>query len=264
MTRLSFEQYLDHLRRESRRFRDVLADCDPGAKVPACPDWDAADLLWHLAEVQWFWSSIIVGRPAGPDALEEPARPTSYDGLLADFDTYSAALVSALESADPTEVAWSWAPEQTVGFTFRRQAHEALVHRLDAEQTAGVVTALDPALATDGVAETLGVMFGGCPDWGTFTPDQQHLRVDCTDTDTSIWVQLGQFTGTDPDDGVAYDEPDLAVVPDPGGQPDAVVAGPAGVLDAWLWRRDDGAGVTTDGDPATYARFRALVDNPIN
>ena len=39
--------------------------------------------------------------------------------------------------ADPAEPAWTWSAEQTVGFTLRRQAHEALIHRLDAEQTAG-------------------------------------------------------------------------------------------------------------------------------
>jgi len=47
MTRLEFPASLDHIRTESTRFRSVLADCDPAARVPACPDWDAADLVWH-------------------------------------------------------------------------------------------------------------------------------------------------------------------------------------------------------------------------
>lgn len=45
MTRLAFPDYLDHLRTESARFRAVLTDCDPAARVPACPEWDAGDLL---------------------------------------------------------------------------------------------------------------------------------------------------------------------------------------------------------------------------
>ena len=49
MTRLSFEDYLHHLRAESARFREVLTDCDPATQVPSCPAWDAADLLWHLS-----------------------------------------------------------------------------------------------------------------------------------------------------------------------------------------------------------------------
>ena len=44
-----------------------------------------------------------------------------------------------------------WADDKTVGYIRRRQAHEALIHRLDAELTAGAVTPLDPDLAADGV-----------------------------------------------------------------------------------------------------------------
>ena len=70
MTRLPFEQYLAHLETESRRFRDVMADCDPGARVPSCPDWDAADLLWHLGgEVQDFWAWVVSHRPQPPLSL---------------------------------------------------------------------------------------------------------------------------------------------------------------------------------------------------
>ena len=95
MVSIDFPDYLEHLRAESRRFRDVLADCDPDARVPGCPDWDAADLLWHLAEVQWFWGKTIRTRPA-PPGERDPGRNdrTSYDDLLAAFDEYSAGLVA--------------------------------------------------------------------------------------------------------------------------------------------------------------------------
>ena len=56
MTRLTPEAYLSAVRTESARFREVLAACDPEARVPACPDWSAADLLWHLATVQRWWA----------------------------------------------------------------------------------------------------------------------------------------------------------------------------------------------------------------
>lgn len=265
MASIDFPDYLQHLRNESQRFRDVLADCDPTARVPACPDWDAGDLLWHLAWVQWFWAQTIRTRPApANEDADRPERPDSYAGVLAAFDDYSASLVAELERADPEEAAWSWSTEQTVGFTFRRQAHEALIHRLDAEQTAGQVTPLDPALATDGAREALEVMYGGCPPWGAFAGLPHHVRVDTTDTGESVWVQLGQFTGTDPSDNVSYDEPDIGVVADPGTEPDAVVAGPAGALDAWLWRRGDDAALRVSGDRGIYDRFRSAVGHPIN
>jgi uncharacterized protein (TIGR03083 family) len=265
MASIEYPDYLGHLRSESRRFREVLATCDPKARVPACPDWDAADLLWHLAGVQWFWSNTIRTRPAPADEdAPRPDRPDSYDGLLAAFDEYSASLVSELERADPAEPAWTWSDEQTVGFTFRRQAHEALIHRLDAEQTADDVTPLDPTLAADGVLECLDIMFGGCPPWGQFNGLPHYVRVDCTDTGDRIWVQIGRFVGTDPDDGQSYDEDDVNVVPDPGVEADAVVEGGAAALDTWLWRRTDDSEVTVHGDLGIYARFRGAIDNPIN
>ncbi|WP_182526738.1 maleylpyruvate isomerase family mycothiol-dependent enzyme [Nocardioides dongkuii] len=265
MATLEYPAYLGHIREESRRFRDVLAGCDPAARVPACPEWDAADLVWHLAEVQWFWARTVRDRPAPPDDGPHPERPTTYDGLLAAFDAHSSSLVAELEAAGPDAPAWHWAPVQTVGTSYRRQAHEALIHRLDAEQTAGTVTPLDPALAGDGVLELLDVMYGGEPPaWGRFEPSAHHVRVDLTDLGTSIWAQPGLFVGTEPESGKVYDGPHVLVVGDPGTDPDAVVAGAAPDLDAWLWRRRDDTGIAITGDRAAYDGFRVAVDQPLD
>ena len=159
MTRLTPEAYLDHIRAESARFRAVLADCDPAARVPGCPDWDAADLLWHLTKVQRFWAGRVTERPAEPTEGEEAydaERPASYAGLLAAFDVADAAFLDALEGVEAAAEAWTWSEDHTVGFVLRRQAHEALVHRIDAEQAAGARSEVDPRLAADGVAESSG------------------------------------------------------------------------------------------------------------
>ncbi len=266
MTRLTHDAYLAHIRTESQRFRAVLADCDLDARVPSCPDWNAGDLLWHLgAQVQLFWAGVIERRPEGPEWWTEPDRPDSPAGWFDTFDDATARLTAGLESVDPAEFAWTWSTDQTVGFIGRRQAHEALIHRLDAELAAGVVTDLDPTLAADGVDEVLAVMYGGTPAWGAFTPGEGLLRVDITGADESIWVRLGHFTGTDPDEGKSYqDEPDLNVVPDPGSEPEAVVSGPAGPMDAWLWGRGDDSSITVTGDRDVYGRFAALVNSDID
>lgn len=265
MTRLPFEDYLQHLAADSARLREVLAGCDPEARVPACPDWSAHDLLGHHGGVLQFWADIVEQRPAGPaEDWTEPEPPPTYDARLDYHAQQESRVLSALAAADPAEAAWTWSAEQTVGFTYRRQAHEALIHRLDAEQTAGRVTPLDPVLATDGVEEALAVMYGGAPPWGAFAGDGRLVRVDVVDTDASIWVELGRFTGTDPESGKQYDQLDLAVVAAPEQEPDVVVEGPAGALDAWLWHRGDDAALVVAGDRSVYAAFREVVDQPID
>ena len=96
--------------------------------------------------------------------------------------TASARLVAALESVDPADML-DLVDRPDRRLHRRRQAHEALIHRLDAELTAGAVSGLDPALAADGVQECLAVMYGGSPAWGTFTPGEGAAPVDLTDVD---------------------------------------------------------------------------------
>jgi uncharacterized protein (TIGR03083 family) len=278
MPRLEYPAYLDHIRTESARFREVLTECDPSARVPTCPDWDAADLLWHLAGVQLFWAKILRHRPHSPDDPEiadepEAQRPESYAELLDAFDDYSHALATELERADPEAPAWHWSGDNRVGTTHRRQAHEALIHRIDAELAAGAtVSPLDAALADDGVAEVLGVMYGGAPEWGSFTPSGETIAVRMTDTGTDLLVALGTFSGTDPDDGKTYeDEDDISLV-DSGAEPLATVSGTAADLDTWLWKRDpalslgwdEGDRIRIEGDRIAYEKLSAILGQPIN
>ena len=265
MSLLSASRYLSAIESESARFREVLADADPAAPVPTCPAWNAHDLVHHLASTQAVWAWQVDNRPKGPEERPELERAATYADSLTAFDEASAGLVAALRDADPADPAWTWSKEQTVGFILRRQAHEALIHRLDAELTAiGHIGELDPALASDGVDEVLDVMFGGLPEWGEFSPLPHYIRVELTDTGQDVWVQLGRFSGTDPSDGTHYDEDDIHVVADPGTEPDAVISAPAGVMDARLWRRGDGDSIHLAGDLMIVDHFRRVIHQPIN
>src|SRR5215472_16418703 len=124
--------YLEHLARESARFAAAVQGTAPEVPVPSCPDWDADDLLWHLAEVQWFWGTVVREGVTRERAEElKPGRPAGRDGLLDFYERTSRDLGVSLAAKAPDSPAWTWSADQTVGFVRRRQAHEALIHRVD-------------------------------------------------------------------------------------------------------------------------------------
>jgi hypothetical protein len=115
--------YLAYIRSESARFGVCLAAADPTARVPSCPDWNAADLLWHLTEVQLFWGTIVRDRLTDPDAAEaaRPDRPDDFVALLALFERATAELIDALTTtpgaieASDTRASWRVAFGRFVG-----------------------------------------------------------------------------------------------------------------------------------------------------
>jgi len=261
--------YLGHLAAESARFAEVLAGAEPSAPVPTCPGWTADDLLWHLGEVQWFWGSVVargVTTTAEADGIRAD-RPSTRKGLAEFFATASRTLGEVLAAAPPDTAAWTWAQDQTVGFIRRRQAHEALIHRIDAELTAGSRTAMDPRLSADGADEALRIMYGGdLPAWGALTADGgQTLRMSAADTGYSWFVTLGRFSGTDPEDGRAYDQPGMQVAAADHGSPAAAEISASGAdLDCWLWRRPVLGPVSRSGDPEVLAALDALIADGIS
>jgi uncharacterized protein (TIGR03083 family) len=254
--------YLHHLAADSARFEAAISAAAPDAPVVSCPDWTVDDLLWHLGEVQWFWGTVVARGLTGEQVGElAQDRPGDRAGLLAFYQQASRDLGEALAAAAPETPAWTWADDQSVGFIRRRQAHEALIHRIDAELAAGQRTAMDPRLSADGVDEALRIMYGGVPAWGSFTPQQGHdVRIRVTDTADSWLVTLGQFTGTSPASNTSYDQPTLEVAAaDPGGSAAAEIGGAAADLDCWLWNRPAAGPVDCSGDEAVLGKLRTIL-----
>lgn len=267
---LPFDTYLTAIERESRRFRECLAGADPALPVPSCPGWSADDLLWHLGgDVQHFWSWIVTNRPEPPHNYPEPHRPDGHAATLLFFDRAHEDLMFRLRNAEPAEVAWSWAADprlHTVAFTLRRQAHEALIHRVDAELTIGERTPIDPDLAADGVLECLEVMYAGLPPWGSFTPDGTRITVEMTDVGRRLLLGLGVFTGRNPRTGLVEDSDDVQLIDrahEKEGDADLAIWGTAEQLDLWLWHRGEAHGVQIAGDEPVRERLGRLLDQPI-
>lgn len=253
--------FLSIIRDETARFRAALADC-PDRTVPTCPDWTTDDLLWHLAEVQWFWGTIVARNLAEPNDLQHPQRPEGREATLTAFDAASRALQGTLHDTPADEARWMWAVDEalhTAGYISRRQAHEALIHRVDAELTAGsAISAIDPDLAADGVDEVVDVMYGRDHPLVTFAPSPDRVvELIATDVDRHWVLQLGRETGTEPETGDAIDDANFR--PAPKATANATISGTAADLDLWLWNRPTHADLVGSGDQETLTAMHAVL-----
>lgn len=260
--------YLDHLAADSARFRAVLATAPEDARVPSCPDWDADDLLWHLGEVQWFWGEIAERGLTDPDQLEameaaREERPADRPGLLAFFDRSSARLHRQLTDLAPTTPLWMWADDKTAGYIARRQAHEALVHRLDAELTVGDRTPLDPRLAADGIDEVLRIMRGHEPDEElSHAPVSGPVTIATVDAMHAWTVTPVRITGSW--NGREIDLQRFLVADGPDPSSVAEISGTAADLDCWLWNRPPEGPIARDGDPTALVAVDAVLSDSID
>ncbi|TWE12367.1 maleylpyruvate isomerase N-terminal domain-containing protein [Rudaeicoccus suwonensis] len=239
------------LRTESAAFRTALQTAEPDAPVPSCPDWSATDLLWHLTEVQWFWGQVVAHDVRDPQSLDRPERPADLADLFAMYDDAGEHLQAALQALPDATERWMWTADpalHTAGYIRRRQAHEALVHRVDAELVARQpVSVIDAALAADGIDEVVHVMYGREHALLTFAPTQgQVVRIAATDASVAWTLQLGRERGVIPESGEHIDDANFRPVDDIASA--ATVSGTVADLDLWLWNRPTSGQLTRSGD----------------
>jgi len=147
---------LAHLRTDGTRLIEA-ASAAPTAPVPACPGWDNTKLMVHTGRV-WHSVALHVERLA-TEMVPRSEVPVPDVGQEIDYAREAFEhVVGALEAADPAAAVWAWAGDGTVGFYLRRMQQETLVHRIDAEQAAGLDVVVDPESAADGVDELLRVL----------------------------------------------------------------------------------------------------------
>lgn len=240
---------LTTIRTESQRLADALAATDPEQRIPTCPEWTVADLLWHLAEVQGFWAEILA---RGVTTEEEVARieeskaprPEGMDALFERREAATAALLAQLETHSDEEPAWFWySPEQTVGVTRRMQTHEVAIHRVDAELAAGrPVTPIGAERAIASLEHVLRVMwpagFEWIPDWTDCRPVAViELRPEGGDRHL---LEISRWAGTRPRDGKEFESTVARLLEDPADAaelPRATVSGEPFALALWAWGR---------------------------
>lgn len=147
--------YLSAIETHSAGFAEATRG-NLGANVEHCPDWDVADLVWHLTQVHWFWATIAEGRlTEPPDESRRPERP-SDEALVDTFEAGARRLIEVLRASDQNFPVWTWASQKDIGFITRHQVQEAAVHHWDAVNAGrGTTHHIDPAIAADSVEEFL-------------------------------------------------------------------------------------------------------------
>jgi len=229
--------------------------------------------------VQHFWSTLIAEGLEGPSSYEQPTRPKSVE-LVGMFRRANAELINALATAEPSDACWTWhGPDQSIGWVRRRQAHEALIHRIDAELSVRTPSPIDVQLAADGIDEILSVMLdvGDLADWATYVPSKDRIALECTDIEWSDgesstgissdgaespkWnVELGVVSGTD-ELGTLHNLLALSLLPSRDSRADldvctSTIRAPAAEMDLWLWGRGDLSPQACDGDSGVVKKLR--------
>ncbi len=228
---------------EGEGFLAALTGVAHDAPVPSCPKWGAIDLIWHLGEVWFFWGTIVKRGVTDVEQLDV-VEATKPDGLSAEEMVAWASeqhqrLIETLVEADPAQHVWTWTGElQPTSWVARRMALETVVHRWDAERTAGREWSIDPVVASDGIDEFL-TWFMSQQQGGEPVDGSVHLH--CTDAEGEWFVTAMNEEG--------------AVFERRHAKGDVAVRGSASALLLWLWRREGGP-VEILGDAALAERFR--------
>jgi len=137
--------------------------------VPSCPEWTLSDLAAHMGGA-FHWVEEMV-RTQTAELSPVPKRPDEWEEISAWFEAGLTSLLETLGRADPDAPVWNWvvmgpAPGR---FWYRRTAHEASIHRWDAENAVREPDAVDADFAVDGIDEYLMIAarwleFGPKPD----------------------------------------------------------------------------------------------------
>jgi uncharacterized protein (TIGR03083 family) len=247
---IEHQTFVDAIRRDGTRVVEAARAAGVDADVPSCPDWRVADLLAHVGLIHRWVAGIVRTRPADPvDHWRQHEPPADAGARIDWFEAGCAELATALSSAAPTDQAWTWTPDRTVGFWARRMAHELAVHRWDA-QTAITSDAAgappDPVareLAVDGVQEVFDIL----PVRTAADPIRgqgESIHLHCTDADGEWLVRL---------------EPDRVVVTREHAKGDVAARASASELFLLLWGRIAPGTVDVFGDRELLERFQERV-----
>ena len=235
------ERCLDTIRGEGGRFVDLIRDGDPAQPVPSCPEFDLTALGRHLGRV---WSWVAASLDAG-EALERSAFENTTDegpALAAWLTEQLDGLIDTLVAVGPDTPSWTFAGPQSARFWYRRQAHEASIHRWDAEHALGEAAPIPADVAVDGIDELLE-FFVAIRDPSAFA-GEGTLHFHATDTEGEWFVARTA-------DGMEWEHGHR--------KGDVAARGTASDLLLFVWGRVPPERLEVFGDAALLAEWQRLV-----
>ena len=166
---MNHDDYIATLKSDAAAFVDAARAVDFDAQVPSCPEWTARDLVRHMGgHHRWVRGNLDRTPEDGMQPVGDYEPAPEGAGVADWVAAGAAALADRLGEVGSEQRCWTWVPEQsTTGFWARRTTNETAVHRWDLQNTAGIPTPIDAALAVDGIDEHLSIVrlgyLGGAP-----------------------------------------------------------------------------------------------------
>lgn len=241
----------------------TAAEGNLAADIPSCPGWTMTHLVGHMGAI---WGSVAknVDDPDGRDVVQE----IEYFGYTPEYEAWlhagfapeqappdlidwlraqAQALEQAFARADPAKPTWTWyEPDQTAAFWMRRMAHEAAIHRWDAQlATRDVPDGFAAPFASDGVDEALTIYVPShCRPKSELEGNGETFHLHCTDT-AGEWVLRFEGKGM--------------TVTREHAKADVAIRGAASDLFLFVWHRLPLVRFDVVGDEVLATRYFALV-----
>lgn len=254
---LEFDTYLEAITAASAGMAQIAASAPPDTMTVTAPEWNLRQLVHHQGEVHRMATAVIAG---GCTHFRE--LPDNMLGDLPDDSDLAAwlvagtdRLVQTLRAGDDTVDYLTFQPNSDVRpkllWWARRQAHETVVHHVDARSAVGLVPSVDAAMALDGIDEFLT---GFVPRPRTDLHRDVPARLRLVARDAAANAQRSWTVTVSPDMPTTVRD-DAAGGP-PAETVDAVVAGDAAALYLAIWNRGPLDPLSIEGDASLFQQLR--------
>jgi uncharacterized protein (TIGR03083 family) len=242
---MDYDAYVGTIRSNIDRLGDAAEEAGLTAPVPSCPAWTVDDLTQHIGNVNRVWTKHVNAKSMDPPDFSTIGEPAP-DGDER-FEWVRAGgqdLADALAATPEDTPMWTFPGPGVVRFWARRQAHESVVHRCDAELAKGELGSIDADIAADGVNEYFE-LFRLLPAAQAITGNGESVHFHCTDREVEWLIEL---------------TPDGVVLRPEHAKGDVAVRGSANAIMLAVWNRigPDNPELEIFGDRDLLDRWRRL------